>query len=96
MFKGAPQCEDHYERSCNGRPQSRNQERSVCYREYVENHWFDRLASAESLDSMNDQRSTGDQSHEQKSRTRPAAGECGEETTQGKPLDEVIRPLKKR
>src|ERR1700679_3492373 len=75
---GAPQCKDHYHRSRDGRPQSRNHESSVPNREQVENGWFRRLTRPESVYSMNDEGSAGDESHEQEPYAGPTKSECGE------------------
>ena len=78
LRKGVPQAKDDYQRPCDWRPQSSNQERAVSDHEYVENRVCNRLTGVDLHDPMGNESSTGHQSQEHESRTRQAAGKCGE------------------
>jgi hypothetical protein len=78
LCNGVSQGKYDYQRSCDRRPQSSNQERAISDQQYFENGLFHRLTSLDFLDSLGNESSTGHQPQEHESRTRPAAGKCGE------------------
>ena len=78
LRKGVPQAKDDYQRPCDWRPQSSNQERAVSDHYDVENRGYNRLTGVDLPDCMGNESSTCHQSQEHESRTRQAPGKCGE------------------
>jgi hypothetical protein len=78
LRKGVPQAKDDYQRPCDGRPQSSNQERAISDHEYVENRVCNRLTGVDVPDPMGNESDTGHQSQEHECRTGQSAGKCGE------------------